>query len=283
MSVNHTNILVAFTNLVKSTQTTMGNASSSHNRANQMGESLEAYVKDLFCDSFSETEANKMAEYNRHFSYLGNQNNPPDIMLRDGDAIEVKKIESPSSQLALNSSHPKDILHSDDPRIKKECRLCEKWSEKDMIYTIGHVNNSEIRYLWFVYGNCYSAHRETYTRISDAISEGINSFADIEFESTNELARVNKVDPLGITYLRVRGMWGIDNPKRVFNYLPEASNKFANLLMLTEKYDSFPEDDRLAIEQLEKTSGHLIINDVQIKNPNNPAELLEAKLISYNL
>ena len=45
---------------------------------------------------------------------------------------------------------------------------------------------------------------------------------DVEFSETNELGRVNKVDPLGITYLRIRGMWGIENPIKVFNYVAPA-------------------------------------------------------------
>ena len=275
------NILIAFANLIATTQIELSDTSSSHNRANQMGESLESYVKDLFCDSFHLISADKLVEYNNHFSYLGNQNNPPDIMLRGGDAIEVKKIESANSSLALNSSHPKDKLHADDPKINSACRNAEEWTEKDIIYTVGHVNDNKLKYIWFVYGDCYSANRETYTRISDAISNGVNTIADIEFETTNELARVNKVDPLGITYLRIRGMWGINNPIRVYSYLPQASNKFANLLLLTDKYNTFPQEDRDRIEAL--IDENFTISDVQIKDPNNPANLLNAKLLSYDL
>ena len=246
-----------------------------------MGESLETYVKDLFCDSFDLSAGEKIVEYNQHFSYLGNQNNPPDIMLRGGDAIEVKKIESANSSLALNSSHPKDKLHADDPKINSACRNAEDWSEKDIIYTVGHVNNSQLKYIWFVYGDCYAASRETYTRVSNAITEGVTSIGDIEFQQTNELARVNKVDPLGITYLRIRGMWGINNPVKVYNYLSEASGKFANLLLLKSKYETFPQEDRDRIEQL--VGDKFTIVDVQIKDPNNPASLLDAKLLSYSL
>lgn len=275
------NILVAFANLVSTTQIDVGDTSASLNRANQMGESLEAYVKDLFCDSFDLSSVDKLIEYNKHFSYLGNQNNPPDIMLRGGDAIEVKKIESAYSSLALNSSHPKDKLHANDPKINNACRNAEKWVKKDIIYAVGHVNSGQLKYLWFVYGDCYAAHREAYTRVSDAISTGVNTIPDIEFESTNELARVNKVDPLGITYLRVRGMWGINNPVKVYEYLPQATGKFANLLLLSSKYDSFPKDDKDRLETL--LSNNFTINNVKIKDPNNPANLLDAKLLSYEL
>jgi len=280
MSVKNSNILVAFANLVAKTELIITEHSTSTNRANQMGESLETYVKDLFCDSYELNSADKLIEYNNHFSYLGNQNNPPDIMLRGGDAIEVKKIESKNSQLALNSSHPKDKLHADDPKINIECKSAEVWTEKDIIYTVGYIHNSSLRSLWFVYGNCYAARRETYTRLSKAISEGINSLDGIEFGITNELARVNKVDPLGITYLRVRGMWGINNPIKVYDYIPEAQGKFANLLVLKEKYDAFPEIDRLRLEAL--LDENFTLKSVMMKDPNNPANLLEAVLLSYS-
>lgn len=67
------------------------------------------------------------------FSYLGNNSNPPDAMLRNGDAIEVKKIESLSSALTLNSS-----------MISTACREAEQWSEKDMIYVVGVVEKIKI-------------------------------------------------------------------------------------------------------------------------------------------
>lgn len=38
---------------------------------------------------------------------------------------------------------------------------------------------------------------------------------------SKELGHINKVDPLGVTYMRVRGMWGIDNPWKVFSYIYE--------------------------------------------------------------
>jgi hypothetical protein len=58
---------------------------------------------------------------------VGNANNPPDSMLKGGDAIEVKKVGSHSSQIQLNSSFPKDKLHSHDRLITRECVNCEEW------------------------------------------------------------------------------------------------------------------------------------------------------------
>lgn len=203
-------------------------------------------------------------------------------MIANGDAIEVKKIESVGSQIAHNSSYPKDKLYSDSPMITQDCRECENWREKDIIYIVGAMQQDKLKALWFIYGDCYAASKDIYERIKSKISEGVNSLPDVEFSETKELGRVNKVDPLGITYLRIRGMWGIDNPVHVFDYITKIekdSELTVNAVMLTEKYNSFPESDRQAIENV--TSDNFTINDIEIKSPNNPAKLLNAKLIKF--
>ena len=67
----------------------------SKNKINAVGDALEAFIKDIFANTLNETDDFKrIISYQKVFSYCGNQNNPPDLMLIDGDAIEVKKIES---------------------------------------------------------------------------------------------------------------------------------------------------------------------------------------------
>lgn len=278
-----TNILIAITNLVKNPVTNLISHYRSANRANSMGDALEFYIKDLFCGSFNETGIEKKNEiYSRYFSYAGNQNNPPDIIIKNGDAIEVKKIESLRSEIALNSSYPKEKLFSDSPMITSACRDCENWREKDLVYIIGVSKEDKLKGLWLIYGNCYAANKEVYERIRNKISKGVNELQDVEFSDTKELGRVNKVDPLGITYLRIRGMWGIENPLKVFDYVaPTDQNTefFVNAIILKEKYLSFPERDRKNLEKL--ASGKFLIKDIKIKSPNNPAKLLDAKLLSF--
>lgn len=278
-----TNLLIAIANLVKNPITNLVSHYRSSNRINNMGDALEFYIKDLFCNSLEVNDLEKKNEiYSKYFSYIGNQNNPPDIIIKQGDAIEVKKIESLRSGIALNSSYPKDKLYSDSPMITTACRNCEDWREKDLVYVIGVSNDNKLKALWFVYGNCYSASKEIYERVRDKISNGVNELQDVEFSETNELGRVNKVDPLGITYLRIRGMWGIENPIKVFNYVAPVEHNsefFVNAILLREKYLSFPENDRKNLEGL--VSDNFSIKDIKIKSPNNPAKLLEAKLLSF--
>lgn len=70
-----------------------------------------------------------------------------------------------------------------------------------------------------VYGDDYCADRSVYERVRNTISLGVKNIPDIEFTPTNELAKVKKIDPLGITDLRVRGMWSIASPFKVFDYV----------------------------------------------------------------
>jgi hypothetical protein len=279
----NTNLLIALANIMENPITDLVSHYKGSNRANNMGDALETYIKDIFCYSVQETTD---ACYSNYFSYLGNQNNPPDMIIRDGDAIEVKKIETLNSALALNSSYPKDKLHYDDSRITEACRNCEfmPWQSKDILYAVGIAPKglNKLKALWFVYGNCYAADRTIYQRVANKISQGIQEIPDVEFIETNELAKVKKVDPLGITDLRVRGMWHIDNPLKVFNGIAniETAHRFTvNAILLTEKYNSFPVED---IQRLENISEpHFSIQNVKIKSPNNPAQRLDAKLINY--
>lgn len=279
-----TNLLIAISNLVRNPITNIISHYQGSNRANNMGDALETYVKDLFCNLVNEKDlAEKNRVYSQSFSYTGNQNNPPDLIIRDGDAVEVKKIESLTSDIALNSSYPKDKLYADSPMITESCKTCEEnWKEKDIIYAIGVSRQNKIKALSFVYGDCYSASKEIYERVRNKIADNINELQDIEFSETKELGRVNKIDPLGITYLRIRGMWGISNPLNVFKYILPGVNDaefFLNVILKEEKYLSFPEEDRKDLESLIPSG--LSIKDIQIKSPNNPAKLISAKLISF--
>lgn len=279
------NIISAIINLVNAPKIKLKHYAISHNRANNMGEAFEEYIKDLFagCTDIDDTNErnNKLSEV---FSYLGNQNNPPDAMLKEGDAIEIKKIESDNSSLALNSSYPKAKLFSNSEMLNKSCRICEDWKEKDMIYVVGVVKDEELKSMAMVYGVDYCAEQAVYERIKYTIKTGVQSIGDVGFSETNELGRVNKVDPLGITYLRVRGMWGIKNPFAVFDYIYNRNkDKKFNFMCIIgkEKFESFNNINELL--EVETKNDLLKITDEKIKDPNNPAKLKEVKLITFSI
>jgi hypothetical protein len=51
--------------------------------------------------------------------------------------------------------------------------------------------------------------------------------------------------------------------------------------MKEQKYNSFPQIDINAIEQLSTDTTNLKIENINIRSPNNPANLIKAKLITY--
>ena len=280
------NIINAIINIVKNPILELKKYSISHNRVNNMGDALEEYIKDIFSGTLFENDKNKRIEIiSKVFSYLGNTNNPPDSILRGGDAIEVKKIENKSSSLALNSSYPKAKLYSNSSMITDACRNCEKWEEKDIIYAIGTCSKeNKLTSLIFIYGEDYAAENKIYENVKTKIKLGIETIGGLDFSETNEIGRVNRVDPLGITYFRIRGMWGIENPIKVFDYIYKSDNtkQFNFMALINEdKYNSFLNKGEL--EDLEKKIKDLEIKNVKIKNPNNPAQLRSAKLITFKI
>lgn len=283
--MSKTNIIKALINLYNNPIKKVSSFYKSTNRINGVGESLEYYVKDLFCNSINEKDrASKDKIHAKYFSYLGNQNNPPDVMIKDGDAIEIKKIEGLKSQIALNSSYPKNKLFSNSSMITKACRECEDWNERDLLYVIGTVINGELKKLWFIYGDCFCAEKEVYEKIKEKISNGLLDISDIDFSETKELGRVNRVDPLGITCFRIRGMWHIEGPLSVFDYLEDNISKDdfeVNAIILEDKYNTMPKEDIKSIETIQNE--RLNIKNIEIKSPNNPAMFLKAKLIQIKL
>ncbi|WP_277986577.1 NgoPII family restriction endonuclease [Avibacterium paragallinarum] len=170
------NIINAIINLIKRSDVELNYISHNNNRINAIGDSLESYVKDLFANSFELSLSEKIQKQSEVFSYLGNKSNPPDAMLRDGDAIEVKKIEAPTPALVLNSSYPKAKLFSDSPMISRACREAENWQEKDLIYIVGVVDRGQkIRHLAMVYGQDYCADENCYLKIKQKIKAHIEN------------------------------------------------------------------------------------------------------------
>lgn len=254
-----------------------------HNRANQLGAAFEDYVKNAFANCLGQSVRDiKHARY-QTFSYLGNSNNPPDAMLIGGDAIEIKKLESlGTSQLQLNSSYPKNKLYSDNPEISNQCRTCEEWSEKDMLYVVGQVKNQKLHNLFFIYGDLYCDSHTVYESAENAIKGGY-SLEGVELSKTNEFGRVNKVDHLEISDLRVRGiMWSIKSPFLQFDYLTKDINDYTFKLVAlipASKYYRFENVDEF--EDFCKNHGVSIL-DKDIEDPQNPSNFISSKLIIFH-
>lgn len=276
------NIINAIVHLIHNPIIHLENIYLGRNRINNIGDALERYVQDLFIDGFNLNENDRNMVISEHFSYLGNTSNPPDMMLRHGDAIEVKKIESNNADLALNSSYPKAKLFANNPMLTTACRDAEVWEVRDMLYAVGVVNEGQLRSLAFVYGDDYCAEQEIYETIKNRIKTGVETIDGVEFTTTKELGKIKRIDPLGITNLRVRGMWHIENPFKVFSYVYQRNfdHQFNFMAIINdEKWQSLNNIDILttSIENHPNAS----LSDILIKNPNNPAQLIPAKLIQF--
>lgn len=182
------NLIKVIRHLVENSLSDLQDRSKGKNRVNDMGDSLEAFGTDIFADTLGESdESIRVKKYSQVFSYLGNPKNPPDLIIRDGDAIEVKKIESFKSEIPLNSSYPKSKLFADDPMITKDCRVVDggRWT-KDLLYIIGLVKQKKLKRLWLIAGDCYAADNQVCKIIKDTISKGVREIPFVEFSETKE-------------------------------------------------------------------------------------------------
>lgn len=278
-----TNILEAIFNISQLKELTVEDIAFGSNRATSVGDGLESFIKDAFTNTFNELDKKvKFDKYKDSFSYEGSSRTPPDLMLKGGDAIEVKKTESITSDLQLNSSHPKAKLFSTSSLINKHCVSCEEWSEKDFIYAIGHIPKGSkiLSSLWFIDGSIYAADEDVYLSLKKTLTDKIEETPNIDFSPTNEIGRVNFVDPLKITNLRIRGMWLLHPPHKVFNYVHgyDSDKKFQCITILpVVKYNSFPKESKDKLETID--SIHL--TEVEVRDPNNPVNMINCKLIKY--
>lgn len=201
-------------------------------------------------------------------------------MLWGGPAIETKKITGYKTDLALNSSHPKAKLRSDDSKISESAKNSESWQEKDLIYAIGTVKGGHLKRLWLIYGDCLAADSQFYQKTENVLSKLINESSGLTLAATNEIANIRQIDPLNRSILRIRGMWSLKNPNSAFEYLtsPDSSTQFY-VLMRESAYQSLPASDRDEIESL-IVSG-LQIRIVTIPDPDHSANLIEARFLSY--
>jgi len=84
------NIIQAFINIVNSPIVELLDYYGGKNRVNSAGKALEIYIQDAFAGTINEIdELKRLERLGKVFSYQGNQNNPPDLILKNSDAIEV--------------------------------------------------------------------------------------------------------------------------------------------------------------------------------------------------
>ena len=109
-----TNTLKAIVNIIKNNINDLEEYKSLNYkiRINNTGEALENLIKNSLCNSYNSNDIEKINLQNKYFSYLGNQNNPPDLIIKNGDAVEVKKNKNFSiSDVSIKSpNNPANLL-----------------------------------------------------------------------------------------------------------------------------------------------------------------------------
>lgn len=260
--------------------------------------SIEEYIRNLFADTFYvNDEDKKRTRQVEVFSYLGNSTNPPDLILRGGDAIEIKNIYiheiylhercsylSPNAPLILNTVYPRQKLFADDSLVTKSCKEAERWKEKDIIYAVGVSEGKQLTHLCMVYGIDYCASAEHYKNMLSEMRKRLKDIPNMGFYNERYLGKVNAIDPTGATYLDLRNMWHIKNPWSFFNYVyrPNPKAKFNFMCIIREeKFFSFRNSNNLLAWR--EICPNLIIKQVRIKDPDKPDKMNDAFLIRYDI
>jgi hypothetical protein len=276
-------VLTAIKNILAGQHFSLKDQAVGVNRINRQGEAFEVFMRRAFANDFTATSEVELTKRTQTvFSYASSGSNPPDLILRGGDAIEIKKFEKVVSTIQLNSSYPKAFLDSDYSLLTEECRKCEpNWIRKDLIYVLAVIQSKKIQEMWFVDGACYAASREVYESVFDRIKMSVHSSMGLEV-TDSELGRIINVDPLQRTQLRIRGMWLMTHPRVAFASLftPSKSSKLSIRVVLREsKYQKFIEQTPTIAAELQQFGCVIQSNDVL--DPNNRAKVLAVKTLQF--
>lgn len=259
------------------------------------GKPFEIYCKDWLSLLPPNNIIQRQSFYNTAFSYQGSDNNPPDVMFRGGnagDAFEFKKTESQSGSLLLNSSFPKNILHTTSPGLLESCINCEQWTQRNFYYIVGRIKpgNERISFLWVVDGEILATDHNVYENIFQKLRGSVNSFIssnNLQNIPSKELGRFRGIDPNDKTVLRARSMWELESPQKTFKNLPgvlmDTTKSVLHALILESKWKNYPIQSQNAINSLIGLNGFSLTTFNNIPDPRKPINLLTGKLIRFAL
>lgn len=281
------NILTAIKNISVFKNTNLNDyfKDYSSSQINTPRQQIEYYVRDAISGSLTLGKKEKSAEqYKKTFSYIGTKNKPPDLIIKGGDTIVIRTNSRSKGSLTFSNSPPKDRLNWNDPWVLRDRRTVGsgQWNSKDIFYVNGWIDRKQLKYLYFVQGRCYIPEGNVYTKKINGIKTNIEKYLaseGLQVNNTIGLGKVSNMDPLGITNLRINGIWKVKSPLKTFSdlYSYDRRQRFTLIaLMLKNKFESFPRKD---IESI-KADKKIKLKDVKIKNPNNPVQKIEAKLIT---
>ena len=239
---------------------------------NQLGDEFEQLIRKSLRSNLDENNDEFDDVY---FSYIGNDAQPPDLIIRDGDALEIK-IKEGFGQLQTNSSWPRDRLLQSDPKLNESCRKCEKnWLEKELFYVIGNRKKADpiLKNIIFVHARCMFDCTEKYIDLYKSIQDAVNSL-NFPFTASDEIARLNEIDILGRAGLRVRGMFIMDHPMKIFE---EIFNKEIRItaLMTKKHFQTLVNEENKDIFY----NSPIKVRGVQIPSPSDTLEEIECVLL----
>lgn len=225
------NPILALRNIMKNESCDLSTLASSSNSANAEGDALEYFVKDMFDPEFKaisrSSKGSKKKEYARYLSWDGNTSNFPDFFVRGGVGVETKKVSAANaSSIALNSSYPKiSVTPTTQNVIKDISKIDEVWEEKQIVYAVGYVPTpakrvdpdvNRVMSLWFFYGNTVFPPEAWYQFTIKQVRKALNESSLKMKADSKEVARLIDIDPGKHTDMRIRGMYDIDHPQRMF-------------------------------------------------------------------
>lgn len=297
-----TNVIIALNNIFKRNSTRLTPIFRSNGSANAAGDSLEYFIKDMFCTGASQYQYDHEKEqiYKKYLSWTGDSSHFPDFIVKGGVGVEPKKQNSATANLSLNSSYPKDYIKPDTqnvPTLKTPGFSETGWTKKPIIYVAGHLNTkkgpdeNKLYSLWMVYGNTIVAHNTKYLSLINEIRDAIKLNTDAKLTNSKELARAKGIDTLKYTNLRVRGMYELEHPAKIFDKYLQGLNLPKNkshvfVVMLKSNYDAIKKDMGNNWEPLHNdlqqyiNKGVLNQVDVQLPDPNDPNNKLDAYIFA---
>lgn len=278
MSVIH--VLNAIYNIIAGRYFSLQDKAVGSNRINRVGEGFEVFVRRALANDFESANEVELTAKTQHlFSYASSNSSPPDLMIRGGDAIEIKKFEAVPSTIQLNSSYPKAFLYSDYPLLSQECRHCEVWTRKDLVYILAVIKKGQIQEIWLVDGACYAAERDVYEAVFARVKDSVHLTQDLRVLDS-ELGRIIDIDPLKRTQLRIRGMWLIQHPRMTFGHLFNPSKQTAfsiKAIMRQTKYADLISPNL----ETELTRLGCRMTNATVLDPNNRAKVMAVKTIQF--
>lgn len=257
-------------------------ANSTDGGVSLSGKGFEDYVKKAFADALVCSHGRAARLINTTFLYTGSKNSPPDAIIRDGEVLEIKKLETLAGEIQFNSSRPKAWLSREDKAITQKCRerLPDPWRER-IIFVVGILqkNTGKLNKIFFVYGEDYCPEiscKEEFNSLKGYLGKNHK----ILTEGIQELGRINNIGDHNTAALRIRGMWIMKSPWEALRIPINRSDNGFEIYAVVNNNIWEGLANRRNLEEKATRDNRLTITDFEFPNPNSLGTL-QGKLIKF--